>query len=758
MDEKNKTAGLTAGKKRQDGGRDAVRFSLIAVVVRIGPSASPSKHSILLNCHFDTLPDTPGATDDAVSCAIMVDILEVLAHTKVPLEHDIIFLFNGAEENFLQASHGFITQHKWRHFIRAFINLEGTGAVPYPHSTVIAQEVFQSNVIPSDTDFRVFRDHGRISGLDIAYIRNGWVYHTEFDKPEFIDEGAIQRSGENILALAKALIKSPYLKQPANFDEGNKWVFYDIMGLYTVFYEVGHGAIVNICASLLVWALIAFRLHSEVYTVNDLLSAFSHHGIAFVGFFRVSLLAGCALVGYVYLFNLTMFWYACPELVFPFYIVPMIIVGFWTHAFVAEKQYKGINAEMFHYDSVLAIWSIVLMGMTAKGLASAFFILIHVIFPLLRDPLIFLLGKIGAIKVVSPRVVLYTQCFCLIPVRNFDYSKNYANVTNFFFLVLAFVSYGVMLFFDFFVPVMGRLGNLVNPEFVMMPISLLTAFTFLLFTKTTLFLKASLALSLLGIVLISTTRIGEPYRYSETSPRLRRIIALHSKRTIYDFGGKLNSTDTGLFVQSLDYRGIDDLPAHTFLQDCSHTHDEYCRLPYYTAIHELFPPDQSRWVPLPATLSMPKPVSVRIIDRQQPAGNQLNITLLVRGGADKISYHVTPLNGYTLKKWSFTPIDFVQKSTYFVFLGYGFEAPTERTLWILLENHNPSPPDPETTPSLEFAVATHYAHGPDQNTETLLQLRALIKSRRETPHAAVGYWKWAITAIAGRSEIVVHQF
>ena len=107
------------------------------VVARVSAKAKyPAHHSILVNAHFDSTFGGPGASDDVVSCATMLEVIRCLTESNahIMLNHSLVFLFNGAEENFLQASHGFITQHPWAKDIRVFVNLEAAGAGKVMHS------------------------------------------------------------------------------------------------------------------------------------------------------------------------------------------------------------------------------------------------------------------------------------------------------------------------------------------------------------------------------------------------------------------------------------------------------------------------------------------------------------------------------------------------------------------------------------------------------------------------------------------------
>lgn len=157
------------------------------VVVRLSPVGRQPEFSLLLNTHFDSVPVSPGAGDAETMASVMLETLRVLTRDNTTNEHAIVFLFNGAEENGLGGSHLFITQHKWAANVRAYINMDSAGSggremlfqmapnnswlVDYyrksslhPFATVMAQEMFQANLMPSDTDFRIFRDYGHLAG------------------------------------------------------------------------------------------------------------------------------------------------------------------------------------------------------------------------------------------------------------------------------------------------------------------------------------------------------------------------------------------------------------------------------------------------------------------------------------------------------------------------------------------------------------------------------------------------------------------
>lgn len=62
-------------------------------------------NSILINSHFDSVPGSPGASDDGANLCIMIEILKVLVRKENRQKYSAIFLFNGAEEQGLLVNH-----------------------------------------------------------------------------------------------------------------------------------------------------------------------------------------------------------------------------------------------------------------------------------------------------------------------------------------------------------------------------------------------------------------------------------------------------------------------------------------------------------------------------------------------------------------------------------------------------------------------------------------------------------------------------
>ncbi|RXN33223.1 endoplasmic reticulum metallopeptidase 1 [Labeo rohita] len=340
-----------------------------------------------------------GASDDAVSCSVMLEVLHSLANLSTPLIHGVIFLFNGAEENILQASHGFITQHPWAQQVRAFVNLEASGvggkelvfqtgpenpwlvqayvrAAVHPFASVVGQDIFQSGLIPSDTDFCIFRDFGNIPGIDLAFIENGFLYHTKYDTPDRIHINSIQRAGDNILSVLKHLVMSDELADFSEYRHGNM-VFFDMLGLMMVAYPAHVGTVINYMAVIATVVHLGKKcmLTSSVagWYLCDLMCAVFLLVLSWI----FSLLAVLFVALLVTLMGRSMFWYTHFYAGVCLYGSAAVSIILWTHTLAKNQCY------WLFFDSSLLLWCFVLLIFTHSGWCSAYVPMMMVVFPLI---------------------------------------------------------------------------------------------------------------------------------------------------------------------------------------------------------------------------------------------------------------------------------------------------------------------------------------------------------------------------------------
>ncbi len=224
--------------------------------------------ALLVSTHFDTKPDTAGAADAAAPTGAMVELVRALA-AGPRLRQTVVFNFNGGEELGLLGALTF-TRHPWMKDVRAAINLDAGGSggksilfqttpgrgrlvssyarsAPYPYATSVAADLFQTRIIPSDTDFRIYRDVARLPGLDFVLYQDGYAYHTDRDELARLQPGSVQHMGANTLALVRELAGDSPREGDAPFE-----VYHDVLGWLMVVYSGGTARVLAGVTALLV--------------------------------------------------------------------------------------------------------------------------------------------------------------------------------------------------------------------------------------------------------------------------------------------------------------------------------------------------------------------------------------------------------------------------------------------------------------------------------------------------------------------------
>jgi hypothetical protein len=178
--------------------------------------------SVLLVGHYDTVPSSPGASDDGSAIALLLETARALK-AGPPLKNDLLFLFTDGEEPGLLGARAFVAEHPAAKGVGLALNFDARGsggpvhmfetsggngwlirefaaAAPYPLANSLSYEIYRR--LPNDTDLSVFKRAG-LAGLNFAYIDNLRHYHTAADSLAHLDERSLQHGGSYALALAR---------------------------------------------------------------------------------------------------------------------------------------------------------------------------------------------------------------------------------------------------------------------------------------------------------------------------------------------------------------------------------------------------------------------------------------------------------------------------------------------------------------------------------------------------------------------------
>jgi hypothetical protein len=185
------------------------------LVATVGPAAG--RHLLLVS-HYDSTFAGPGAADDGIGVATMLEVAQALRGRT--LARPVTFLFNEGEELGLLGARAFIERDPLAAHVDTAINLEARGvsgpaimfetsrpngpaialyraAAARPVANSLSTDLYA--LIPNSTDVAVF-DARPWTILNFAVIGNETRYHSAGDTLASLDRRSLQHMGDQALA------------------------------------------------------------------------------------------------------------------------------------------------------------------------------------------------------------------------------------------------------------------------------------------------------------------------------------------------------------------------------------------------------------------------------------------------------------------------------------------------------------------------------------------------------------------------------
>ncbi len=266
------------------------------VIVALGPTAGKA---LLLNAHYDSTPVGPGAGDDGVGVATLLEVASILKSER--LQRPVILLFNEGEELGLVGARAFMADPLSGR-VDSLINLEARGvsgpvtmfetslpngppvrafarAVDRPFANSLATDFYRQ--LPNYTDVNSFGERGWLT-LNFAMIGNETRYHSPGDTVAALDARSLKHMGDQTLAVARQLARG----QPGG---GGSLLFADIAGRQLVMVPQGAGFTL-LGLLTLAFAVLAFSRGGALRGLAVMAAAIlASAAIAWLGFYLMGL-------------------------------------------------------------------------------------------------------------------------------------------------------------------------------------------------------------------------------------------------------------------------------------------------------------------------------------------------------------------------------------------------------------------------------------------------------------------------------------
>ena len=193
------------------------------VVVIPGRTLGPA---LLLDAHYDSTPTGPGAGDDGIGVATLLEVGSILKGS--PPQRPVILLFNEGEEFGLNGSAAFVRTDPLARQVDSLINIDARGvtgpammfetsqpngaaisiygyAAHRPYANSLSTDF--ARLIPNSTDVVKFKAAGWTL-LNFAIIGNETRYHTRGDTVAALNRASVYHLGSEVLALTHAMTET----------------------------------------------------------------------------------------------------------------------------------------------------------------------------------------------------------------------------------------------------------------------------------------------------------------------------------------------------------------------------------------------------------------------------------------------------------------------------------------------------------------------------------------------------------------------